>query len=332
MWDPRTYVDTDFGLEDDEAFEPEDSTDTGVDPATDPHVMTVLGAVSPDDLGICLPYEHLLIDAPGNEESGKQLNDVMRAIEELTHFVTVGGQTLVDATTREHGRDILGLRQIARLVPAHIITVTGGQSRPGLDIPAFADEIQQEITAGIGPRNVRPGLIVATLTGSDIEEHDRALLHTLAGIGVEAGLPLYLDGDNLAILTKAVRIVLKTSLPAQRVIMKMPESAFAHSLLQELMSGGCRIVFTGIGKGNADHERAVAGAVAKFAAQGQLKNVLVSQGLDHRSQLLAWNGSPGWVYMLERFVLTLMDAGLPATSVRTLLIDNPADALTIFPG
>jgi predicted metal-dependent phosphotriesterase family hydrolase len=37
------------------------------------------------------------------------------------------------------------------------------------------------------------------------------------------------------------------------------------------------------------------------------------------------------VYLLERFVLTLMDAGLDAHAVRSLIVDNPARAYTISP-
>jgi predicted metal-dependent phosphotriesterase family hydrolase len=71
--------------------------------------------------------------------------------------------------------------------------------------------------------------------------------------------------------------------------------------------------------------------MAALAERGHVPQLLVSHALDSRSQLLAWNGSPGWVYMLEHFVLKLMDAGFDAHSVRSLIVDNPARAYTIAP-
>ena len=331
MWDPRTYVDTDFGLDDDESFEPDDISGTVIDTVRDPHIMTVLGAISPDDLGMCLPFEHLLIDPPLPSDPEHQLTDVMKAIEELTHCVTVGGQAIVDATTRDEGRDVLGLRQIARLVPAHVVTSTGGQSRAGLDVQAFDRQVQEEIIQGIGPRQVRPGVIVATLENREIEDYDRAFLRIVAGIGAESRLPVYLKMSDLANAVEAVRFAIDTSLPEHQLNVVIPGVTMHSSQVKELLALGVSVICLDIGKGDTGIEAKLASAIADLVAAGNLPNILLSHGFDLRKHLLAWNGAPGWIYMLERFVLTLMDAGLDAPSVRTLLVENPKRALTIAP-
>ena len=103
-------------------------------------VMTVLGPVEPDTLGITLTHEHLLIDLrvwceePEDEEQKAfvhapvemetlgairrepfgnldncVLDDTALAIEELRRFKTAGGGSVVDCTNNGLGRTPAGL-------------------------------------------------------------------------------------------------------------------------------------------------------------------------------------------------------------------------------
>lgn len=78
-------------------------------------VMTVLGPVPADQLGITLPHEHLLIDMHRVTRIGDHLlNDVPLAIKEVSAFRQAGGSSLVDVTNRNLGRDPAALQRIAR--------------------------------------------------------------------------------------------------------------------------------------------------------------------------------------------------------------------------
>ncbi len=68
-------------------------------------IMTVLGPISPDDLGFTLPHEHIFIDLtafPGGVTTGGldaiidplRYTDIM--IEELRAFQAAGGKSLID--------------------------------------------------------------------------------------------------------------------------------------------------------------------------------------------------------------------------------------------
>jgi len=71
--------------------------------------------------------------------------------------------------------------------------------------------------------------------------------------------------------------------------------------------------------------------LVRLADAGFEDRLLISQGLSRKSDLDAYGGSPGWVYLLERFVLELMQAGGSAEFALKTLIDNPANSLTIRP-
>jgi phosphotriesterase-related protein len=83
------------------------------------------------------------------------------------------------------------------------------------------------------------------------------------------------------------------------------------------------------GKVDADAGERLARQINDYFRLGYGAQVLISPNFDRRSLLRAYGGAPGWVYLLERFPLILMEAGLDASMVRQLLVDNPQRALTI---
>ncbi|MDQ4044809.1 MAG: hypothetical protein M3173_05105, partial [Chloroflexota bacterium] len=99
MWNPRNYRDSDYGLSDDERFEPFDANDDEFVPGEgEPFIQTVLGPIAPEDVGVALVREHLQW-RPG------RLTDVQAALTDLEAFFTASGRTIVSATARDAGRD-----------------------------------------------------------------------------------------------------------------------------------------------------------------------------------------------------------------------------------
>ena len=119
-------------------------------------VETVLGPVSPADLGVTLCHEHLLLDArpswhePKAEDKRKLayapvtpdilhalrqdpylnfdncfLDDEELATEEVAHFAAWGGRTVVDATCLGIGRNPIALKRIAEETGLNIVMGTG---------------------------------------------------------------------------------------------------------------------------------------------------------------------------------------------------------------
>lgn len=308
MWDPRNYSDSDFGLDANERFEPKELDEPEIDVTRDRHVMTVLGPIDPGDLGIAQTGEHLL--AGGDEaEADLRLDDVAKAIEELTSFVTAGGKSIIDMTTQAEGRDLLGLLDIARRVPAHMICSTSAE--------AGSESMLREIVDGVGPRRIRPGLITVRNSNDQVQES--------ADIARETRLPLYVNDPDRRPGTRLLE-----SIEGLPVVMVHSAEQLDIGNVREWLAAGNTVLFGGVGRSQVcDVE--LASALVELAADGFGDRLLISQILRRRSEFLAWGGQPGLIHLLERFTLTMMEAGTDAMFVRKLLIDNPAQALTIEP-
>lgn len=161
-------------------------------------IQTVLGPVEPEDLGITLMHEHVLVDLTCNfvypEEASLRahldapvttsmlgllrrrpfsacldnvrLTDEETAVREIGHFARAGGQSLVDCTVAGIGRDPLAVARVARATGLNVILGTGVYVEPAH--PAWvADMTMEELTArfineivvGIGDTGVRAGII-----------------------------------------------------------------------------------------------------------------------------------------------------------------------------
>lgn len=160
-------------------------------------VQTVLGLVNPEDLGITLTHEHLLIDMTvwlyistaaterslayqpvtmenlswvrynmySNRDNNLLLDEEL-AIREAIMFRNEGGSTVVDVTNDNIGRDPLALTRISRATSLHVIMGSGyyvgeaqGEEFDNKPEEEIAEEIIRDITLGVKNTDIRSGII-----------------------------------------------------------------------------------------------------------------------------------------------------------------------------
>jgi len=160
--------------------------------------QTVLGLVHPDDLGITLPHEHLLIDMgiwfvePKEAELKKRafepvsieniswimynqynnldnlrLLDEDVAVNEAMLFKKEGGGTIVDVTSASFSRDLLSLKRISRATGLNVIIGSGHYVVSGAEMQSFdrrtedelVEEIVTDILVGASNTETRAGII-----------------------------------------------------------------------------------------------------------------------------------------------------------------------------
>lgn len=210
MWDPRTYKDTDYGLEPGESFEPEDAWDVASGVSTDePHVMTLLGPIDPIELGVCLPHVHLLCDPVALTEDNPdyRLDDEALAEEEIEAFVTMNGRSLVECSTRDYGRDIDGLVRIAGWAPVHLIAVTGrhkhlhaSRMEGATDVDALTAEFIHELKDGAGTKGAKAGVIKIGTSLDEITDVERAAIEAAGAAHRATGAPITTHTEDLSLI------------------------------------------------------------------------------------------------------------------------------------
>jgi phosphotriesterase-related protein len=191
-------------------------------------VTTVTGEISPEDMGLTLIHEHILVDAsrwwrgpdsgvservamgpvdvsilgelrmdPFANRDNCVLDDEEVAAAELGQVRDLGGRTVVDASGPGNGRDPRALRRISQATGLQIVMGSGfylDGSHPDriadMGVDDIADEITRDATEGVDGSGVRAGIIGEIGVSAEFSATERKSLRGAARAQRRTGLPL----------------------------------------------------------------------------------------------------------------------------------------------
>jgi phosphotriesterase-related protein len=190
-------------------------------------IMTVLGPIAPEDLGVTLAHEHLLFDLrclwevppPARADlaeadlTGANREEVLRdayhsrvnlhlddpaiAVEEIGRFREAGGRSVLDLTTTGLAPQPEQLRQISLESGVQVIAGAGSYRRKCLDravddlsIEAIADGLLEAVTQGFPATTVRAGILGELGTDSPIRPFEERQLRAAARVQRATGIAI----------------------------------------------------------------------------------------------------------------------------------------------
>ena len=201
-----------------------------------PYVQTVLGKISPEEMGFTLPHEHLFWDlsfyldasvdpndasdirnAPLSMEQLGRLryhmyeyqdnlfqSDVETAVQELKWFRESGGVTLCDCSTEGMGRCPEKIREASRKSGVNVVLGTGAYCSYTLpdwmnqmDAETMAELFIREIQVGIQDTDIRCGFIGEIGLNEGFPEGDRRSLAAAAIAQSQTGAALVIHQPGL---------------------------------------------------------------------------------------------------------------------------------------
>jgi phosphotriesterase-related protein len=351
-----------------------------------PTVMTVLGPIDSSALGNTITHEHLFIDLscyltpplpgadpgfyhdrvnmanlhhlhrdPYGNRDNCILDDVALATREVLAFREHGGQTIVDVTLVDIGRDPLALAEVSRRTGVNIIAGCGHyiysafpKGVAEMSEQQLTDELLEEITRGIGETGVKPGVIGEIGTGHPIHAAEARMLRAAARAQIETGLPISIHVHPPGRRGHEVLdILLGEGVAPERVILGHLDASLAHldiefgeamDYLESLADRGAYIEFDLCGNSGyfvtkeaswwlpSDRERAK--ALALLCRKGFEDKILLSQDVGHKHYLKEFGGW-GYGHVLRDFRHHLGEAGISLSSIDRFFVANPAKAIAI---
>lgn len=171
-------------------------------------VNTVLGPISPEDMGVTLPHEHIAYGYPGWEGDQTvapfdRAAIVKAALEMMEQLKAFGVKTYVDATPNDGGRFPEILREVSEKSGVHIICSTGyyyeeegmaayWKFRRSLgDVSGEIYELfSKEITQGIRDTGVKAGAIKVGTGKGKITDYERMMFEVAARVQKDTGVPI----------------------------------------------------------------------------------------------------------------------------------------------
>ncbi|MBI3977423.1 MAG: phosphotriesterase-related protein [Chloroflexi bacterium] len=299
-------------------------------------VMTVLGAVDPDELGITLPHEHIILDAQRHTIFGIDavLDDVDLAVDELRCVREAGGGTVVDVTNGTIGRNVQAQLRVARETGLHVVASTGYYIEPyyppevfRLSADRLADRMVDELTKGIDGTEVRAGIIGEIGTRRDfISPAEERVFRAAARAHLRTGAPITTHTYLEELALEQLDILEDEGVDPHRVIIGHLGDRRDMPRLRSIAARGVFLEIDHVGMWFYQRDEQRARTVAQLIREGYLSQILLSQDVCFK-RLLHWFGGGGYDRLLTGFLPLLMAEGVTKQEIHTMLVENPRRAL-----
>jgi predicted metal-dependent phosphotriesterase family hydrolase len=301
-------------------------------------VRTVLGAISPEQLGNCMVHEHLIIDAWGMwpvPNYSLIIDDVNLVTEEVQAYRAAGGNTIVDVTNIGLGRDPIALRQISQATGVQIVMGCGWYRErvyPTYIQERSADELAAllvaEITEGVEGTGIRPGIIGEIGTERKfITPAQERVFRAVARAHLQTGAPISTHTTHWGELAlEQLALLVEEGVDPRHVIIGHLGDRRDISLLLPIAERGAFLGIDNIGYHDYQREERRAQNVIELIEAGFRSQVLLSMDIATLNDLHRYGGK-GFDYLLLRFIPLLRELGATDEDVQTLLVENPQRAL-----
>jgi phosphotriesterase-related protein len=301
-------------------------------------VRTVLGDVEASGLGFTYSHEHLIaVPPPSQKDRDLELSDYDRSLEELMHFKEAGGDTLVEASTIDYGRDVELLKRMSEASGVRVVATTGFNKH--IYFPAWVAEkplkeisrlLASEVVDGVGTTGVRAGVLKSGSWYNLIHPLEEKVTRAVARAQLETGAPVWLHTEVGTMGMEMLDILEEEGVDLSKVAVGHSDRNADPYYHLKLADRGAYVQFDGPGKIKYYPDSVRVGLIQNLQEHGYGSRLLISGDMGRRSYLHAYGGGPGFRYILTKFIPRLRDEGISQESIDEIFVANPARWLGQF--
>lgn len=305
------------------------------------YVQTVSGKISPDEMGLTLIHEHILVDFIGADSTGYHRWDkdsvIQRVLPFLEELKVRGVKTIVECTPSYLGKDPVLLSKLTELTGIRFLTNTGYYGAVGakyLPKHAFEESAAQlsqrwvgEFREGIESTGIKPGFIkISVNEGAVLSEVDKKLVQAAAITHLETGLLIVSHTGTWKTAKAEIDVLQESGVDVSNFVWVHAQTEKDFKNYTKAAEYGLWISLDGIAWDVPGHlERIV------FCKENKiLDRVLLSHDAGWYSPGEPKGGNfVGFTALFDELVPLLKEKGFTQKELDLILIENPAKAFSI---
>jgi len=301
-------------------------------------IETVLGSVDSKDLGFTYIHEHILTLPPlWRIQSAPDfvLDSQEKIVEELRAFKNAGGNTLVDATAIDYGRDALRVAEVAKQVNVHLLMITGfnrGDYHPemltGKSISTIEEIFLRDIEDGIDGTSVKASIVKLGTGYNMIRPEEEKVARAVGRVQKKKGIPVMTHTTMGTMALEQLDLLEAEGADLSKVVISHIDQNLDFKLHQKIVQRGAYLLYDGLSKIKYGPDSARIEMLSKLIDAGYEKNIMISGDMGRRSYLKAYGGGPGFEFLLKKLVPRLREEGWDQSLIDRIFITNPVDYLT----
>ena len=307
------------------------------------HIQTVRGPIAADELGVCLPHEHLLLNLEWIDARFSLdgiLNDEAAVLDELKAVPAAGGRSIIDPTCTGLRPDPLGVRRLSEAAGVHVVMGCGWYRQPYYPAEALIDRtstqalterLVYEIEQGLCGTDVLPGIVGEIGSNKEyVSAQEERVFRAAGQAAVRTNLAVTTHSAASPVGLEHLALLRQSGVDPTRVAIGHADSYAFIDYHRALLKQGAYVQFDNIGyplPGVASLESRLVPIIVELVREGWAKRILLSQDICHRSHFKAYGGN-GYDYVLTTFRNTLLRAGVDEEALHSISVDNPRRLLT----
>ena len=312
-------------------------------------IETTLGALPPERLGWVNAHDHVIMDGGYTvvKTPDFNLDNVDKAIEEMTYWQRAGGGAVIDAQPFGCGRNVRKLVQVSQALDLPIIVSTGFQSREfylpdhwqyKYDEDVIAELLLQECTVGtdyngyespiVERSPVKAGFVKVAGDYQKISPATHKLIRAAGRVHRQAGVPVLVHTDMGTAGSLLLDALEAAGVPPHAVMLCHIDRNPDFYMHSRLAQRGAYLQYDTPGRIKYQPENLVVELMRRMFDAGLGERILLGGDMARRSYWKAYGGGPGFDYLLTQFTPRLRDEGFSDDELDTIWHRNPVRWLT----
>jgi 5-phospho-D-xylono-1,4-lactonase len=307
-----------------------------------PFVRTVLGDITPAEMGLTYSHEHIIIEEGFVTMGNKDfiLNDVGKVSEELQNFYNAGGRTVVDTMPAACGRNVLKLAAVSKNTGVHIIVPTGihlekyyrpnhwryfvtEEELAGLFVKDITEGIDEyDYSCPIVKRTAHKAGLVKLATGKEkFTAHQHTIFSAVVNAHKQTGVPILTHTTEGQQAMEQVELFVKLGADIKHIVLSHVDRNKDLGYHKALMQTGVYVEYDSHFRWKNDDDNWTYTLLEKLLPDFS-DQITVGMDMARNSYWKSYGGSPGLNYLLRNFHEQMNRRGLSAY-LKKLFYDNP---------
>lgn len=297
---------------------------------------TVCGDIQAEEMGFTYPHEHLYAVPPTcQKDRDLEVSDYEGSVAELKLFKSVGGQTLVEASTLDYGRNLSLLKKMSEETGVHVIATTGFNKH--IYYPNWVEEKSTEEISDIladdileGRDGIRAGFIKIGTYYNMIHPLEEKTAVAAAQAQKRCGAPIWGHTEAGTMGMELLDILARENVDFSTVALGHLDRNPDEYYLLKLADRGIYIQFDGPGKVKYYPDSIRVALIKSLISPGYADQLLISGDMGRASYLEGYGGGPGFRYIKTKFIPRLLDEGVDEDVIHKIFVENPKRWLAVY--
>ncbi len=299
---------------------------------------TVCGDVDVEELGFTYTHEHLFCVPPANQpDRDFELSDYDCSLFELNEFKAVGGQTLVEGSTIDYGRNPDAYRKMMKSTGVNVICTTGFNKYryyqewvKEATTEYLAEYMIRDITEGCYGTDVKAGQIKTGGSYNVLHPDEVKVTHACALAHLETGAPIWCHTEFGTMGPQIVDIFTSHGIDPSKIVVGHSDRNCDPEYMLDILSRGCYIGFDGCGKIKYYPDSTRIEMLKILKEHGYIDRITISGDMGRASYLKGYGGGPGFRYIKEKFIPRMLRNGFTEEDIEQIFVRNPKNWLGQF--